>query len=68
MQKSSREPVKHMQLADPNEVTFVVPKLTSLGSKKDRWCVSLPNTVAQLIGKGKKLSVTLRLIGSLGVK
>lgn len=48
----------------PTEVSFT-GRVASLGRDRDRWCVVIPRTTAQLLDKRKIFQVTLRPIGSL---
>lgn len=46
------------------EVGFTA-RLASLGKDRDRWCLVIPRTTAQMLPKNAIYQVTLRPIGSL---
>ena len=47
------------------EATFIT-HYTSLGKRKDRWCITLPKSVSTLLDKRRTIEVTIRPLGTIG--
>jgi len=50
----------------PRKVIIFTTRYTSLGRKRDRWCIVIPPPVSRLLDKNKIVQVVLTPVGSVG--